>query len=94
MQLPSIRQLSLRPMNPALAPMEVADPYNVSLPSLSQSGMGYRIIDLMGKSDGAQRKLPIPRVAVHDLLNGTSGFSSNSSSAAGSLSGGDLSDRM
>lgn len=96
MQLPSIRLLSLRPM-PALAPMEIADPYSLTnTPSITPTTSAIRLTDIMSKSEGAQRKLPIPSrgVSVHELLNGGSGFSSGSSSAAGSVAGGDLSDRM
>jgi zinc-finger protein CreA/MIG len=52
-----------------------------------------RISDIMLKSEGAQRKLPVPKVAVSDLLNGAPGYSSGPSSYAGSLAGNDLSDR-
>ncbi|KAK6333906.1 hypothetical protein TWF730_004087 [Orbilia blumenaviensis] len=98
LQLPSIRLLSLRPM-PALAPMDIADPYSATnTPSITPTTSALRLTDIMSKSEGAQRKLPIPsvpRVTVHDLLNGNgSGFSSGTSSAAGSVAGGDLSDRL
>ncbi|KAJ6258451.1 hypothetical protein Dda_6492 [Drechslerella dactyloides] len=98
LQLPSIRLLSLRPM-PALAPMDIADPYSATnTPSITPTTSALRLTDIMSKSEGAQRKLPIPsvpRVTVHDLLNGSSsGFSSGNSSAAGSVAGGDLSDRL
>lgn len=97
MQLPSIRLLSLRPM-PALAPMDIADPYSATnTPSITPTTSALRLTDIIRQSEGAQRKLPIPsvpRVAVHDLLNGSSGFSSGTSSTAGSVAGGDLSDRM
>ncbi|PWW76075.1 hypothetical protein C7212DRAFT_195506 [Tuber magnatum] len=100
-QLPSIRHLSLRPMS-ALAPMEIADPYNAG-GSMSQPlhpSPGIRLGDILNRSDGSQRKLPAPaapRVAVHDLLNGGVsglGYSSASSSTANSIAGGDLTDRI
>lgn len=97
MHLPGIRHLSLQ-HTPALAPMEPqADGlamYHVSHPPQSY-GPG-RITEIMSKADGAQRKLPIPplpKVAVQDLLNGSSGFSSGNSSTTGSVAGGDLHDR-
>jgi len=98
MQLPSIRHLSLRHI-PALAPMEIADPYNAGgPPTHSQVSGGMRLGDIINRPDGAQRKLPVPplpRVAVHDLLNGGSlGFSSTSSSSNNSIAGGDLAERI
>lgn len=97
MQLPSIRQLSLRHM-PALAPMEVADPYNAGIPPVQpQQSKGLRLGDIINRPDGAQRKLPIPRVHVHDLLNNHPtglGFSSASSSTSNSIAGADLAERM
>ncbi|KAA8907821.1 hypothetical protein FN846DRAFT_687400 [Sphaerosporella brunnea] len=97
MQLPSIRHLTLRA--PALAPMEIADPYNAGQHhGNSQTANGMRLGDIINRPDGAQRKLPIPpvpRVAVHDLLNGNGmGFSSTSSSTSNSVAGGDLAERM
>ncbi|KAI5777827.1 hypothetical protein EDC01DRAFT_390989 [Geopyxis carbonaria] len=96
MQLPSIRSLSLRHM-PALAPMEVADPYNSGPPPQQQAPTGLRLGDIINRPDGAQRKLPVPpvpRVAVHDLLNAGYGYSSNSSSTNNSIAGGDLAERI
>ena len=95
LQLPSIRQLSLRHM-PALAPMEIADPYKAGQinHSTMQVSYGMRLGDIINRTDGAQRKLPVPsvpRVAVHDLLNG--GYS-NSSSSSNSIAGGDLAERI
>lgn len=106
-QLPSIRHLSLG--RPPLAPMEVADPFltSSSSPSASTSPLvsfhhpttaGSRLSDILNKSDPMQRKLPmlqapLPRVAVHDLLN-SNGFSSTSSSTSNSVAGGDLAERI
>lgn len=96
MQLPSIRHLSLRHM-PVLAPMEIADPYNPGSLIQSSQSKGLRLGDIINRPDGAQRKLPIPRVHVHDLLNNHPsglGFSSASSSTSNSIAGTDLAERM
>lgn len=95
LQLPSIRQLSLRHL-PALAPMEIADPYNVGQNNHNAMPVSHsmRLGDIINRTDGAQRKLPIPmvpRVAVHDLLNGGH---SNTSSSSNSIAGGDLAERI
>lgn len=103
MQLPSIRQLTLRHL-PALAPMEVADPYHANANTGGpvhppQQTSGLRLGDIINRPDGAQRKLPVPpvpRVAVHDLLNGGGPVmvGSTSSSTTNSLAGGDLAERL
>lgn len=93
-QLPHLRHLSLHHV-PALAPMEPST--NTEAPYVpSQTSGGLRIGDIISKPEGAQRKLPIPqlpKVAVQDLLNAPSGFSSGNSSTTGSVAGNDLSDR-
>jgi len=78
------------------------EPQTESIPSYAPSiNTGMRISDIVEKSDGAQRKLPIPaapKVAVQDLLNTNTGFMtgfmSGSSSAAGSVAGNDLAERF
>ncbi|RAL17692.1 DNA-binding protein creA [Aspergillus homomorphus CBS 101889] len=93
LHLPSIRHLSLH-HTPALAPME-PQPEGPSYYSPSQSH-GPSITDIMSKPDGTQRKLPVPqvpKVAVQDMLNPGSGFSSVTSSTANSVAGGDLAER-
>lgn len=93
--LPGIRHLSLH-HTPTLPPMEPntdgSFPYG-GLPSQSIYGAG-RISEIMNRADGMQRKLPVPKVAVQDLLNPSSGgFSSGHSSTSGSIVGGDLIER-
>ncbi|OCK91400.1 uncharacterized protein K441DRAFT_575122 [Cenococcum geophilum 1.58] len=93
-QLPHIRHLSLQHV-PALAPMEPSA--TGEQPYVPMHSSGLRIGDIISRTDGSQRKLPVPpapKVAVQDLLNGGSGFSSGSSSATGSLAGNDLMERF
>lgn len=91
--LPHLRQLTLNHA-PALAPLEPnADGQQAYIPNNNPQ---IRISDIMARSDGSQRKLPvpqIPKVAVQDLLNTTSGFSSGTNSATGSIAGNDLAER-
>lgn len=95
-QLPHLRHLSLQPGHvPALAPMEPSP--NVEQPYVPSQTSGLRIGDIISKQDGSQRKLPVPlpKVAVQDLLNhSSSGFHSGSSSSAPSLAGNDLAERL
>ena len=93
--LPGIRHLSLHHA-PALTPMEpqadIPSPHYGSLPNQQTYASGPRISEIIGGHEGIHRKLPVPqapKVAVQDLLNPGSGFSSRSSSQAG----GDLSER-
>src|SRR5436305_1501935 len=56
---------------------------------------GPSISDIMSRSDGTQRKLPIPqvpKVAVHDLLH--SGLSSGESSTNASINGENTQERF
>lgn len=97
LHLPSIRHLTLQ-HTPALAPME-PQPEGPQYISSAQGGghVGPSISDIMSKPDGTQRKLPVPqlpKVAVQDMLNPPSGFSSMSSSTNNSIAGNDLSERF
>ncbi|KAL9611556.1 MAG: hypothetical protein Q9167_003803 [Letrouitia subvulpina] len=89
--LPGIRHLSLQ-HGPPLAPMEPSTdgvPAHGSLPTQQSYHNGPRISEIMSQPDGNHRKLPqpqVPKVAVQDLLNPSSGFSSGNSSQAGDLS--------
>ncbi|KAJ5758632.1 hypothetical protein N7520_005788 [Penicillium odoratum] len=94
LHLPSIRHLSLQ-HTPALAPME-PQPEGPNYYSPGQGHIGPSISDIMSKPDGTQRKLPVPqvpKVAVQDMLNPATGFSSITSSSNNSIAGGDLADR-
>lgn len=94
-QLPHIRHLSLQ-HQPALAPMEPIANEN-DRPYVPGQNSGLRIGDIISRTDGSQRKLPIPaapKVAVQDLLNNNTGLSSGNSSSAASLAGNDLNERF
>ncbi|KAF2762945.1 hypothetical protein EJ05DRAFT_471911 [Pseudovirgaria hyperparasitica] len=89
-QLPHLRKLTLHNHTPALAPMEPST--HTEQPYVPVQSSGLRINDIISRSDGAQRKLPVPqmpKVAIHDILNGPSVASGNSSTT-GSMAGNDL----
>jgi len=97
LQLPHLRHLSLsQSYVPALAPMEPSTDREERY--VAPQSTGLRIGDIISRSEGAQRKLPVPqvpKVAVQDLLNGpnSGGFSSGNSSSTPSLAGEDLAHR-
>ena len=88
LQLPGLRHLSLAHI-PALAPMEPhAEGPQPHFQQLIHTGPS--ISDIMLRPDGAQRKLPVPqvpKVAVQEMLNAGSGFSSGESSTNASING-------
>ncbi|KAL8746608.1 MAG: hypothetical protein Q9190_001387 [Brigantiaea leucoxantha] len=89
LHLPGIRHLSLQAPLVPLEPSIEGPPTFGSLPTQQTFHSGPRINEIMSQPDGIQRKLPqpqVPKVAVQDLLNPSSGFSSGSSSQAGDLS--------
>jgi zinc finger protein CreA/MIG len=77
-----------------MEPQHVGD-YHASptsaAPASGQTRAGLSITDIMSRSDGTQRKLPVPqvpKVAVQDLLSNeysSSGHSSTTGSVAGDL---------
>ncbi|KAK0704209.1 hypothetical protein B0T21DRAFT_299198 [Apiosordaria backusii] len=89
-ELPPFRNLSLHGQVPALAPLEpqpegqqFAQP-----PTQPPSRSGISLTDLINHPDGAQRKLPVPRLNVSDLLTPSDGFSlSGRNSSANSVAG-------
>ncbi|KAK2070260.1 hypothetical protein P8C59_004771 [Phyllachora maydis] len=96
-ELPPFRSLSIH-HTPALAPLEPQPesqfPHATPAPHAPRSN-GMSLSDIMSRSDGAQRKLPVPKVTVHDLLGPSDGFNaSGRSSSSNSIAGGDLVERI
>lgn len=88
LQLPGIRNLSLGHA-PALAPMEPStDGHIPPVQHLQHSGPSFS--DIMSRTDGTQRKLPVPqvpRLTVQEFLNSGSGAGSGNSSTSTSTNG-------
>ncbi|KAK3939770.1 DNA-binding protein cre-1 [Diplogelasinospora grovesii] len=100
LQLPPFRSLSINNhTSPALAPLEPQPEgqqfsLNQASPAPSRSN-GISLTDIISRPDGTQRKLPVPKVAVHDLLAPSDGLNaSGRSSSSNSLSGGEFYDRL
>jgi zinc finger protein CreA/MIG len=101
LNLPPFRHLSLHNTTPALAPLE-PQPDNLLPVPQPQNGAprskGMSLTDILTRTDGSQRKLPVPqvpKVAVHDLLGPSDGWNtSGRSSSSNSISGGDLMERV
>lgn len=102
-ELPSLRSLSLQNhTTPALAPMEPSfdSAQYHGPPATGPTGgnpvrsTGTSLTDILSRPDGSQRKLPVPKVAVHDMMNDNGFSNSGRSSTSASLAGGDLMDRM
>jgi zinc finger protein CreA/MIG len=92
-ELPPFRSLSLH-HTPALAPLEPA-PEGLAPPlQPTPRSNGMSLTDIMSRPDGSQRKLPVPKVAVHDLLSPSDGGYSGRSSSSNSISGVELYDRL
>jgi zinc-finger protein CreA/MIG len=84
-QLPGLRHLSIG-HTPLLAPMEPHAEGPQPHFQQPQQSSGPTIADIMSRSDGTQRKLPvpqIPKVGIQDMLNPGSGESSKSGSING-----------
>jgi len=94
-ELPPFRHLSIHPHNiPALAPLEPQPEGQFLHPHSQQPAprsMGMSLTDIISREDGSQRKLPVPKVAVQDLLGPSDGYHpSGRSSSSNSLTGGEL----
>ncbi|GAB1316644.1 carbon catabolite repressor protein [Madurella fahalii] len=96
-ELPPFRNLTLG-HTPALAPLEPQPEGQFSLnppPQPAPRSNGISLTDIISQPDSTQRKLPVPKVAVHDLLGPSDGYTvSGRSSSSNSISGGDLYDRL
>ncbi|CAK7262807.1 hypothetical protein SEPCBS57363_000232 [Sporothrix epigloea] len=102
-ELPPFRQLSLHShTTPALAPLEPqpdSSKYTATTaPSATAKAIGISLSDILSRTDGSQRKLPVPQVmnkAGSELLMPNDGFNlSGRSSSSNSIAGGDLMERM
>nr|AAC13555.1 carbon repressor protein 1 [Neurospora crassa] len=100
LELPPFRNLSLGQQHttPALTPLEPALDGQFSLPQTpppAPRSSGMSLTDIISRPDGTQRKLPVPKVAVQDLLGPADGFNpSVRNSSSTSLSGAEMMDRL
>jgi len=100
LELPPFRNLSIQQhTTPALAPLEpqpegqlFATHTQISQPPNRSNGIS--LTDIISRPDGNQRKLPVPKVTVHDLLGPTDYNGSGRSSSSNSLSGVEFMERM
>ncbi|KAM7220946.1 DNA-binding protein cre-1 [Rhypophila decipiens] len=100
-ELPPFRSLSLQQHTaPALAPLEPSPEggqFSLNAPApVAPRSTGMSLTDIMSRPEGSQRKLPVPKVAVSDLLAPSGGFhhASGRSSSSNSLSGAEMLDRI
>lgn len=88
LELAPFRSLSLHNPAPALAPLEPQPAGHAPPPPPAHRSGGISLSDIISRPDGAQRKLPVPKVAIHDLLSPSDGLlASGRSSSSTSLSG-------
>lgn len=97
-ELPPFRSLSLQQHPaPTLAPLEPSpEQFSLNTPApVAPRSTGMSLTDMITQPDPSQRKLPVPKVAVHDLLAPSDGFhGSGRSSSSNSISGAEMNGRI